>query len=403
VSTPAALHLPPAWPARPVARESRWPWRAGVDLALTAATAAVTLALLSHVGPGLSTTSPHALGSRQVLAAVLTAVPILLWRRWPLITFVAVVGCGTAFAALGEVVWLPIGPALALYLLTASRDENTPWRTTSIAVVTGLVLTYLAIVEGTRHVAAAELVHAAVAFAAAWFAGERTRLHHAHLVELHARAERAEHDAARERELAVAEERNRIARDLHDTAAHALNVIAVQAGAARLRHDPDRDLAALTGIEELARQTMNDIDQFVGNLRRTSAPVEVPPGLAALDTLVAQHTAAGHRVQLARSGEPNPLAAPTDHGVYRIVQEALTNAARYGDGTTSVRLAYGHASIDLTITNGVHRGVVDGASGGHGLIGMRERAISLGGELTAGPVDDLFVVSARLPYLGRQS
>jgi signal transduction histidine kinase len=338
-----------------------------------------------------------------VLAAVLTAVPILLWRRWPLVTFVAVVGCATAFAALGEVVWLPVGPALALYLLTAGRDENTPWPTKSMVIVFGLVSSYLVIAGAVGHVAGAELVHAAVAFAAAWFAGERTRLHHAHVVELHTRAERAERDAARERDLAVAEERNRIARDLHDTAAHALNVIAVRAGAARLRHDPDRDLAALTGIEELARQTMNDIDQFVGNLRGSPGPVEVPPGLAALDTLIAQHTAAGHHVQLARSGQPGPLAAPTDHGVYRIVQEALTNAARYGDGTTSIRVVYGDDSLDLTITNGVRSPVVGKPSGGHGIVGMRERATSLGGDLTAGRAGDHFVVSARLPYQGRQS
>jgi signal transduction histidine kinase len=395
--------MPPAWPARPAARESRWPWRTTLDITLTAATAAITLALLTHIGPGLSTTTAHPAGTRQVLAAILTALPILLWRRWPLITFIAVAGCGTAFAALGEVAWLPIGPALALYLLTASRDENTPWPTTSIVTIFGLVSSYLAAAGSAGHVAGAELVHAVVAFAAAWFAGERTRLHHVHIVELHTRAERAERDAARERDLAVAEERNRIARDLHDTAAHALNVIAVRAGAARLRHDPDRDLAALTGIEELARQTMNDIDQFVGNLRSTPVPVEVPPGLAALDTLIAQHTAAGHRVQLSRSGEPRVLAAPTDHGVYRIVQEALTNAARYGSGTTSIHVAYGGDSIDLAITNGVRSPGVGKPSGGHGLIGMLERATSLGGELTAGPIDDHFVVSARLPYQARRS
>src|SRR5262249_3144298 len=156
-----------------------------------------------------------------------------------------------------------------------------------------------------------------------------------------ARADRAERDAARERDLAVAEERNRIARDLHDSAAHALNVIAVRAGAARLRHDPERDLAALTAIEELARQTMNDIDHFGGTLRSRGVDfVEVPPGLAALETLIGQHTASGHHVVLTPVGEPQPLAAPTDHGVYRIVQEALTNAARYGDGSTCVQVAY---------------------------------------------------------------
>jgi signal transduction histidine kinase len=371
-----------------------------VDSVLAAATAALTLALLAHAGPGLAATPTHVPGLRQALAAVLTAAPILLWRRWPLVTFVTVGGCATVFAALGEVAWLPVGPAVALCLLTARRDEKTPWPTVSVAAVIGVLSAYLAVAGSAGRVSASELVHAAVAFAAAWFAGERARLHHTHVVELAARADRAERDAARERDLAVAEERNRIARDLHDSAAHALNVIAVRAGGARLRHDPDRDLAALTAIEELARQTMNDIDQFVGTLRRTSGSVEVPPGLAALDGLIAEHTAAGVRLQLTRTGQPHSLAVPTEHGAYRIVQEALTNAARHGDGTASVRVAYGIDELDVTVTSGLRPTAVSQPGGGHGVIGMRERATTLGGELTAGPVNGDFIVHARLPYWG---
>jgi signal transduction histidine kinase len=384
-------------------RAHQWPWRATADGALAAATAAITLALLSHARPGLATTPTHVPDPRQALVAVLTAAPILLWRRSPLVTFLTVGGCATVFAGLGEVAWLPVGPAVALYLLTCSRDENAPWPRATIAAVIGVVSIYLVVSGTAGRVSSGELVHAAVAFAAAWFAGERTRLHHAHVAELAARADQAERDAARERDLAVAEERNRIARDLHDSAAHALNVIAVRAGAARLRHDPDRDLAALTAIEDLARQTMNDIDQFVGALRRTPGPVEVPPGLAALDTLIAEHTAAGAKVHLTRSGQPQSLAVSTDHGAYRIVQEALTNAARYGDGTASVLVAYDINALHVTVTNGFRSAAVSKVSEGHGLIGMRERATILGGELTAGPVDGCFVVHARLPYWGQGS
>jgi signal transduction histidine kinase len=372
-----------------------------VDATLTAATAAITLALLSHGGPALATTTPHAPSPQLALAAVLTAAPIPLWRRFPLIAFIVVGSCATAFAAIGEVAWLPVGPAIALYLLTAGRGENTV-SAGRIATVIGLVFTYLAVAGSAGRVGAGELVHAAVAFAAAWFAGERTRLHHAHVADLRARAERAERDAARERDLAIAEERNRIARDLHDSAAHALNVIAVRAGAARLRHDPDRDLAALTAIEEIARQTMIDIDQFVGTLRNRPGSVEIPPGLAALDTLVAQHTASGHRVELTRIGQPRPLAAPTDHGVYRILQEALTNSARHGRGTTSVHLAYDVDALDVTVTNGMGPATASKPGGGHGLIGMRERAASLDGQLSVEAFDDQFVVRARLPRHGRR-
>jgi signal transduction histidine kinase len=238
------------------------------------------------------------------------------------------------------------------------------------------------------------------------------------MAELHERALRAEGEAERERRLAAAEERARIARDLHDSAGHAINVIAVRAGAARLRHprDPDRSLQALEAIEELARQTAADIDHIVGTLRDAASAdgagcghedveaVEAPSGLASLDTLVARHTAAGLDVAVEASGAPRALSDPADQAAYRILQEALTNAARHGTGRTLVGLAYGEQAVELTVTN-----PMDGVSptsaatrpgGGHGLVGMRERATLLGGDLDARRVNGSFRVSAHIPYAG---
>jgi signal transduction histidine kinase len=249
--------------------------------------------------------------------------------------------------------------------------------------------------------------HAALAFTVAWFAGERTRLRRAQLAEFEDRVDRAEQAAARERELAVAEERTRIARDLHDSAAHALNVIAVRAGAARLRRDPDGALATLTAVEDLARQTMADIDHFLGSLRGTrpaDAEVEAPPGLAGLDALIDQHRGGGHTVEVVRTGEQRPLALPVEHGTYRIVQEALTNATRHGTGPIRVELAYLPDALALTVTNEVRpkrAPVPPKRSGGHGLIGMRERAQSLGGRLSTAATGGRYVLRARLPYTGR--
>jgi signal transduction histidine kinase len=124
--------------------------------------------------------------------------------------------------------------------------------------------------------------------------------------------------------------------------------------------------------------------------------------LAALDSLLAQHTASGHRIDLSRTGEPRPLAVPVDHGAYRILQEALTNAARYGTGATFARLTYTADTLDLDIQNAITAEPAQAqASGGHGVIGMHERATSLGGELTADSTDTTFQVRARLPYTGR--
>jgi signal transduction histidine kinase len=186
--------------------------------------------------------------------------------------------------------WLPLGPAAALYLLAAGRGAAAPWTARAVCVVAGLSVACLGATAAQVGFVSPHLWLAVLGWAAAWFAGERTRLRREQVAELERRATRAEHEAARERLLAVAEERARIARDLHDSADHALNVIAVRAGAARLRHgrDPDRSLGALTAIEQLARQTVAEIDQFVGSLREPGLPCRA--GLR-------RHRRRGHRHQ----------------------------------------------------------------------------------------------------------
>jgi signal transduction histidine kinase len=279
-----------------------------------------------------------------------------------------------------------------------------PWPPRATATVVGLFLAYLAAAGTARGgFPAAELLHSGLAWAVAWFAGERTRLRRLHLADLRERARRAECDAETERRLAAAEERARIARDLHDSAGHAISVIAVRAGAARMRHheDPDRSLAALQAIEELARTTAGEIDQIVGTLRDGEpgeAPDLPPPGLASLDTLVARHQGAGLAVTVESSGPLRRLGSAADRAAYRILQEALTNAARHGTGRAHIQVAYGEAAVDLTVTNPTRNGrSAPRPGGGHGLPGMRERATLLGGDLRAERVDGAFRVHARIP------
>jgi signal transduction histidine kinase len=203
----------------------------------------------------------------------------------------------------------------------------------------------------------------------------------------------------------LAEERARIARDLHDSAAHAINVIAVQAGAARLWQgaDPERARVALETIEDVAHRTVADIDQIVHSLRERgpgAGPVEPSAGLAALDSLVEQHNGAGLPVTMVTTGAPRPLDGPVDRTAYRILQEALTNSARHGAGGAELALDFGTHALRLTVFNPVDAGGSGRASanGGHGLAGMRERAALVGGELDARRVDGGFRVQARLPY-----
>jgi signal transduction histidine kinase len=336
-------------------------------------------------------------------------VPLVAWRRTPLGVFAVTAAAGVLLAGLGYRIDLLLGPTAALYLLAASREPQTPWTPRTTVIVVGLLVAFLgaaAAAQGTFP--GSELLHTGLAWAVAWFAGERTRLRREHIAELRDRALRVEQEAQRERRLATAEERARIARDLHDSAGHAISVIAVRAGAARLRHhqDSDRSLAALEAIEELARQTVEEIDQLVGTLREggsASGVVEAPPGLASLDTLIARHRAAGLEVTFDIAGAPRPLGGAADQAAYRILQEALTNAARHGAGGARIELAFGDKALELSVTNPVPAHGPPRTGGGYGLIGMRERATLLGGNLDAERSNGAFRIRARIPYGGHRA
>jgi signal transduction histidine kinase len=402
-----------------------------VDTALALAVLVTTLLLLAH--GGVQAMRPDArpgdglahLGPLTIVLAAASALPLLAWRRAPLLVFVVTAAASVALAAHGADHDVAIGAAVALYLLAAGGDGHPaghgqgqghgagqdPDRATIVRTVVVVVAFFLAYLVAAALAQDAfpgpELLHTSLAWSAAWFAGERTRLRHGHIAQLHERAVRAEREADGERRLAAAEERARIARDLHDSAGHAINVIAVRAGAARLRHErePERSLQALEAIEELARQTAADIDHIVGTLRAAAADddVDAPPGLASLDTLVARHAAAGLDVAVAATGTVQPLGGPADQAAYRILQEALTNAARHGTGTAEVAVAYGDEAFELTVTNPARDDGATRPTGGHGLVGMRERATLLGGVLDAGRIDGdgTFRVRARLPYAGQ--
>jgi signal transduction histidine kinase len=228
-------------------------------------------------------------------------------------------------------------------------------------------------------------------WSACWLAGERARLQREQIEELR-------RDALRERALAAAEERTRIARDLHDAVGHTINVIAVHAGAARLRHseNPDGSLVALTTIEDLARQTVAEIDGMVAGLRAVDDLREVAPAsLESVPSLVRQHLEAGHQVQVNVGGVPRRLPAAVDQAAYRITQEGLTNATRHGCGPVDVQIDYGADVVAVTVTNWT-RG--DGEPRlGHGLTGAKERAHLVGGRLDTTVRAGRFVVTAVLP------
>ena len=373
-------------------------------MAIAAAALVGSLAQLSHGGIAGSQTGTGELDWTSGVLAACSTVPLAAWRRAPWAVFAFTGSVTVLLGGLGYPIAVPLGPAAALYLLAASRDEEKHWTRRSTGTVVALFTAYLlAAAVGRDGFPGSEFLHTGLAWGIAWFAGERTRLRREHLAELRERALRAEREGERERRLAVAEERARIARDLHDAAGHAINVIAVRAGTARMRQDPERSQAALEAIEELARRTGGEIDHIVGTLRdhgSANGAVDAPPGLASLDTLVARHVAAGQDVSVASEGPPRQLESAVDQAAYRILQEALNNAARHGTGAARVELAFGSAALELTISNAAAGESAPRSNGGHGLIGMRERATLLGGTLDVERANGSFCVRASLPYEG---
>jgi signal transduction histidine kinase len=369
-----------------------------LDAALALAVFAGSLALLAARDSGAGTRELDLLG---VLLAALASLPLVAWRRSPLAVFVVTTSASALLNGLGYPPGPPLGPTVALFLVALSPQRIREPRWVTAAVVLGLFAVHVAatgIADGAFPTV--PILFGTLVWGGAWVIGDRVRQRRERMAELEERILRAEREAERERRLAAAEERTRIARDLHDSAGHAINVILVQAGAARLlsERDPERSRAALETIEEVARETLGEIDQLVGALREDGrGSVEPSPGLAALDTLVERHSTAGLSVTVRKHGSQRPLPPGIDQSAYRILQEALTNAARHGNGHADVEITFGPSSLELAVTNPIPPNRAPGEAR-HGIVGMRERAALIGGSLEAGASDGAFRVRAHLPY-----
>jgi signal transduction histidine kinase len=238
--------------------------------------------------------------------------------------------------------------------------------------------------------------------------GETARSRRAYLEEVEQRALEAELSREDEARRRAGEERVRIARELHDILAHRISMINVQSGvgAHLLDRDPDQARRALLAVNQASKEALQELRATLGLLRQVDGPDprSPVPGLAQLDGVIGSTTAAGVEVRLDVSGQPRDLPTGVDLAAYRIIQESLTNVIRHARAATArIAIAYGRADVVIQVEDD-GRGVDERelpTIGGNGLLGMRERAIALGGELETGPASSGgFLVRARLPLDG---
>jgi signal transduction histidine kinase len=344
-------------------------------------------------------------GAAAVALVVAQSLP-LVWRRRAPLTVSLVTGLGTAAYGLAPypdlAMPIPLGGVVGMYSVAA-------WGSREAALLAGAVAAVVVVVVMSMPRTDADLVDAAfasLALAGAWLLGDRARVQRALAAELAERAVRLERERAGEAQRAVASERARIARELHDVVAHHVSMMVVQAeaGPVAVEGDPGRAAGAFEAIAATGRQALVEMRRLLGVLRGDGdqAPSLAPqPGLADVGSLVEQVGRAGLRVELVVEGTEAPLPAGVDLSAYRIVQEALTNAVKHaGPGRARVLVRYGEHDLEVQVRDEGGLGLARpaGRRPGQGLVGMRERVNLFGGELRAGPgPGGGFTVDARLP------
>lgn len=332
-----------------------------------------------------------------------TALP-LAWRSlWPL----PVLGITLAAAVAGDLLFDGLqvaGPVIALYTVARRHDRRVSLAAAAVTAVGLAVSTASRAAESPLFAIGICLV-----LVAAWAIGDNVRRRHAYLTRVQAREAAIEEEQRERARVAVAEERARIARELHDVISHNVSVMVLQAaaGADVFATHPERSREALGAIEAAGREALAELRRLLSVVDAPGdegAGLAPPPGLTRLPELVERVRATGLDVRLTVTGDDRALPAGIDFSAYRIVQEALTNTLKHGHAATArVNLRFGERMLDVEIVDdGTAAARADAHTGrGHGLIGMRERAAVFGGELQAGPRSGGgFAVRASIPLDG---
>ncbi|MEU5315626.1 sensor histidine kinase [Streptomyces sp. NPDC021056] len=320
----------------------------------------------------------------------LSAAALVFRRRAPM-TVLALTG---SFSIVECVTGDPRAPVamsavIALFTVASATDRPTAWR---VGLLTMTVLTAAAMLGGPLPWYAQENLGIFAWTGIGATAGDAVRSRRAFVQAIRDRAEKAERTREEEARRRVAEERLRIARDLHDVVAHHIALVNVQAGVAAHVMDkrPDQAKEALAHVREASRSALNELRATVGLLRQSGdpeAPTEPAPGLDRLDELVGTFRSAGQHVEVARADSDTTLPAAVGLAAYRVIQEALTNVQKHAgtEAKAEVSVVRVGPNIEITVLDNGAGEDEPADGGGHGLLGMRERVTALRGTLTTGP------------------
>ena len=362
---------------------------------------ALAAALTVFVQADIWTDDGYLTGSKPFLAftSLLMTAPLAWRRRYPFGVALVVSGAIVLQVIVEHGSHPPDGPFLAWIVTSYSVAAHAEL---GRALVGGVIL--IGAVDLWAYRTGDDLVFIPVILAGFWIAGRVVRSRDVLAAQLEERTRELELEREERAKLAVAEERARIARELHDVVSHTLGVIVVQAGAERFSPGDGSAAETLESIERSGREALAEMGRLVGVLRSDEAEERMPqPGLARLDELVDRVREAGIDVELVVEGAPRTLPASVDVSAFRIVQEALTNAVRHsGSSRVRVLLRWDPTALEIQVADdGVGPPAESDrrAVGGHGLVGIRERVALFGGVLATGRSDlGGYLLTARLPF-----
>ena len=333
---------------------------------------------------------------------LLESLPLIVRRRYPLEVFLIVVTASIvqiALVAEGQQVTAGLGILVAMYTIgeRLERQVSVP-----LAVLAGVVVGVVLVGSGSLPVSLQSSIQTEVILVVAWLVGDAARIRRLYAKSLEERASLLDREREERTRRAALEERERIARELHDVVGHHVSVMVVQSGGALSAFDrrPEDARAAIAAIGIAGRQALVDMRRLIGILGQEGV-TDPMPRLEQLDALVERVRSAGLQVELTIDGEPRPLDAGLELSAYRIVQEGLTNSLRHAlGGRTSTIVRYGPDALEITIddTGGGPAAAMEPDHEGRGLLGMHERVAMFRGSLEAGPTPGGFRVVAHLPY-----